>query len=241
MTNYCLLTFFMWLLVPFQVCCQSADDSAFYNKAINNIKATYFSAIKENSHLYNGIQYDYFGIATTGSPFFKADTMHRGSVFYDDFLYEDIPLRYDMVNDVVVVKYYQENNTVQLIQDKVDYFSIPGHRFIRLNTSSSEGTKGSFFEVLYQDDKTLVLAKRFKKLTVSSNAEEKPAFVQYNQYFIYKDEKYAAVNSENDLAKIFKDKSTNIRKFIGTSKLKYNKDPEQVIVSTASFYQQLTK
>src|SRR5688500_17317528 len=113
-TNCSLLTFLTCLLFPYFGTSQPATDSVFYTKTINNLKATYFTTIKENAHLYNGIQYEYYGPKTIGSPFFMIDSMHNGSVFYDGFLYEDVPLRYDLVNDVLLIKYWGINNTLQL-------------------------------------------------------------------------------------------------------------------------------
>ncbi|MCW3106682.1 MAG: hypothetical protein JWQ09_1188 [Segetibacter sp.] len=240
---YCCFTFLLGLLFSSDAYCQSASDSVFYNKAVNNIKATYFSTIQEKALLYNGIEYEYFGRGATGSPFFMVDTMHNGSVLYDGVLYEDVPMRYDMVNDILLVKYWRDNNTLQLIKNKVDYFSLLEHKFIRLSENEqNKGERPGFYELLYNDKKALVLAKRYKKLMLSSNPEDKSgSFVQYNQYFIYKDEKYSAVNSASDLAEIFKDKAQAIKKFIRSGNVKYKKNPEQAIITTALFYNGLSK
>jgi hypothetical protein len=231
----------MCLLFPNAGNCQSETDSVFYSKAINNVKAHYFSTIKEKANLYKGIEYDYFGRGATGTPFFMIDTMQRGSVLYEDFLYEDVPLRYDMVNDVLLVKYWGDNNTVQLIKDKIGYFTILNHQFITLNAIDPERNEPSFYELLYRDNKVLVLARRFKKLIVSSNAEDKSSFVQYNRYFISKDEKVTSVNSRDDLSDIFYDKAAEIKKFLRTRKVKYKKNPEQAILTAAAFYNGLTR
>ena len=231
------------LLLSASVFCQSTNDSVFYHNAIQNIKATYYSTIQEKSHLYNGIDYEYFGRGSTGTPFFMLDTMHSGSVFYDGFLYEDVPLRYDMVNDLLLVRYLKDNNTIQLIKSKIDYFSILNHKFIRFseNTQNS-GEFSGFYELIYNDKKLIAFAKRYKKLLFSSNGEDKfGAFVQYNEYFIYKDEKYFTINSESDMAHIFKDKAQAVKKFMRTENIKFKKNPEQAIVSTAAFYNGLTK
>jgi hypothetical protein len=163
--------------------------------------------------------------------------MQSGAVLYDGVLYENVPLRYDMVNDVLLVKYLKDNNTIQLIKDKVDYFSILAHEFINLNEENFTNGSAGFYELIYRDKKTTVLARRNKKLMLSSNPEDKSsAFMQYDQYFIYKDGKYGSVNSESELVDAFKDQSREIRKFIRNEKLKFKKNREQVIVNTATFY-----
>ena len=234
-----LITAFLFSL---QGICQVADDSAFYSNAIKNVKANYFATIKEKAHLYNGIEYDYFGREAKGSPFL-IDTMHSGSVFYDGILYEDVLLRYDMVNDLLLLKYLRDNNTLQLVKSKVDYFSIQQHTFINVAEDDQNKNEGSgFYELLYKHKTMLVLAKRIKKLLQTTNPEDKGGkFVQYDQYFIYRDDKFLPVNAANELVDIFKDKAGEIKKFIKTHQLNFKKQKEEAILSTTAFYNTLTK
>ncbi len=225
--------------------CQTAysSDSVFYHNAISNVKATFFSALKEKSNLYNGAAYDAYGHGASGTPFFIADTIVKGPVFYDGFLYEDVPLKYDMVNDELLSTYYYDNSLLRLVKNKVGYFYIGGHYFIRLDENEKNlADPSGFCELLYNDKKTLVLAKRTKKLQLSANAEDRSSvFVQYNQYFVYKDNQYLPVNSEGDLIKIFNDKAQEIKNFMRGKKIRYKKNTEQAIVTVASFYNGLTK
>lgn len=239
---YCCATFLLGILISPAGYCQSSNDSIFYHNVIKNIKDTYFSSIQNNAHLYNGIEYEYFGRGVIGSPFFMVDTMHNGSVFYDGILYEDMPLRYDMVDDAVLVKYGSDNNTIRLIQEKVVYFSILDHKFIRFSDDDHSNDFSGFYELLYNDKNVLAFAKRYKKRMLSSNVEDKlGSFVQYDQYFIYKDGKYFSVNSQSDLAEIFSDKAQAIKKFMRSEKATYKKNPEQAIISTVIFYNGLSK
>lgn len=231
------------LLSAFHAVCQSPDDSQFYYKAINNIKADYFSAVQEKAHLYNGVEYEYFGRGATGNPFFMVDTFQNGSVFYDGILYEDVPLRLDLVNDVLLIKYLKDNNTVQLIKSKVVYFSMPGHTFIRVDAGvENKSEPQGFCELLYRGKDVLVLARHAKTFKISSNTEANATvFLQNDQYFVYKDDKYASVNSENDLMKVFDDKSGEMKRFVRKNKSAFKKDPGQAITTAAKFYNGSTK
>jgi hypothetical protein len=239
---HCCFVFLLGLLLSSKSYCQSTD-SVFYRNAITNVRANYFTTIQAKAHVYNGIEYEYFGRGVTGSPFFLVDTMHAGSVFYDGVLYEDVPLRYDIVNDVLLARYWNDNNTIQLIKNKIDYFSILDHKFIRFNENDQNNSQFSgFYQLLYNDKNVLAFAKRYKKQMLTPNPDDKAgAFVQYSQYFIYKDEKYYSVNSERDLATVFKDKAQPIKKFFRSGGVQYKKNPPQAIVATAIFYNGLIK
>ncbi len=224
--------------------CQPANgDSVFYTTITGNVKTAYFSVVKEKTGLYNGVAYEAYGHGEQGTPFFMEDSIVRGPVLYDGFLYEDVPLKYDMVNDELVTLYYYNNVLLQLIKDKVNYFEIMGHQFVRLdkNIQNPAGPSG-FCELLYNDKKMQVLAKRTKELKMSTNIEDKSSgFVQYNGYFIIKDDKYVAINAESDLMKLFSDKAQEVKKFMRTAKIKYKKHPEQYMVAATTFYNGLTK
>ena len=239
----CLLTAFVaGLLFAQKSNGQPANDSTFYTNALNNVKANYFTAVKEKAHVYNGIEYDYFGSKAKGSPFL-IDTMHMGSVFYDGILYEGVPLRYDMVNDLLLLKYLRDNNTLQLIKNKVNYFTIQQHTFINVaENNQNKNEDFGFYELLYKTKSMLVLAKRVKKLLETTNPEDKGGtFVQYDQYFIYRDDKFFPVSTANELVDILKDKSGEVKKFIKTHKLNFKKQKQEAILTTTAFYNTLTQ
>jgi len=220
------------------------DDSAFYNNSIQNIKSLYFSAVKEKAHINNGLAYEVYGHGSIGSPFFMADTMIKGAVMYDGYLYQDVPLKYDMVKDELLTTYFYDSNVVmQLVKAKVNYFSISGHTFISLNKSDQiSDVLSGFCELLYNDKKTMVLAKRDKKFKLSARAEDQTSsFIQYNQYFVLKDDKNFLINSESDLLKMYGDKAQEVKNYMRSRKVKYKRNAEQAIVTATTFYNGLTK
>ncbi len=237
------VVFFSVMLLSFNAYCQPANnDSAFYNNAVNNVKTTYFSAVKEKAGLYNGTAYEAYGHGVNGIPFFLADSMVMGSVMYDGFLYEDVPVKYDMDNDQLLTTYYYNNTLLQLIKDEVGYFDIMGHRFVRFDKNQqTPGSPDGFCELLYGNKKMSVLVKRGKRIQQSTNPDDKSStFVQYNQYLIYRDNKFLPVNSEDDLMKIFNDKAPDLKKFMRSKKVKYKKNAEQAILTATLFYNGIT-
>src|SRR5690348_16627231 len=87
---------------------QSAKpDTAFVKASFSKAKAVYASsAIRSQSHLYNGSQYiDYTPIGEE-HPYFLTNDWTNGTVIYDGEKYENVPLLYDISADKLVVEHF---------------------------------------------------------------------------------------------------------------------------------------
>jgi hypothetical protein len=96
-----------WLVVvPGKLKAQlSTADSTARANAIHNTIQQYHSFLSPVSALYNGPQYiDYTGRLRAGHPFFQSVEYNPGTIWYDDVMYEKIPLKYDIVKNNIIIK-----------------------------------------------------------------------------------------------------------------------------------------
>lgn len=215
------------------------SDSLQYNIALKHIKTQYQKSLRENLLLYSGSEYGRTEQNAKGFPFFETDSVTKGSVYYNDVLYEDIPLLYDMTIDKVVIYDYKKNNLLTLSSEKIKQFNLNGHLFIRLETNSSIKSFG-FYERL-TDGSTIFWAKREKRLTLSTNSDERNShFTQYNNYFIQKENALFLINSEHAIIELLKDKKQDIVRYIHLNNLKFRKDFESSARKVIEYYNQLT-
>ncbi len=218
-------------------------DSAFFQKTVSNTRSRLIQNIGINSALYQGVAYDHYWNRVSGSPFYLSDQMVAGKVFYNGSLYENIPLAYDMVKDLLVTKTFTKNADMSLVSDQVDYFFINTHEFVRLikNVSDKSVPATGFYERLYNGDVQAYL-KMEKKIKQLQKAEDNlTGFVEYDAYYVLKDGVFYEITGESDLVKVFKDQRNEIRKFVNSRGMNYKKDPAKVIVQTAAYYSSLKK
>jgi hypothetical protein len=216
-----------------------STDSLQYNTALKHIRSQYQNSLKENLLLYSGSEYGRTEQNAKGFPFFETDSATKGSVYYNDNFYDDIPLLYDMALDKVVIFDYKKSNLLTLSSEKIKQFNINGHVFIRLETNSSIKNFG-FYERL-SDGSTIFWAKREKKLTLSTNSDERNShFTQYNNYFIQKENALFLTNTEHAIIEILKNKKQEIVRFIHLHNLKFRKDFESSARKVIEYYNQLT-
>ena len=236
----------IWLLLFILPCCniQAQDfmaDSSFYQKALSSTRAQYLKNIGANAGIYQGTAYDHYWNKVMGNPFFLKEGLVPGKILYDGTLYENIPVAYDMLKEVLVTKSFSRNTDISLVGERVAYFSIDSHDFVRLvkdSTPSSLPNTG-FYERLYLGDIS-VFEKREKKIKQSLKAEDNiTRFIEYNYYYVQKDGKFYPVESESDLLRIFKDQRAEIRKLLNSREMNYKKDPPKVIVQAVVYYSNL--
>src|SRR4029079_14150917 len=157
--------FFLFLFFSFKsnslLLAQSYNsDSTLYDLAVQNVISLYSKTLEENTHLYNGMEYieDHPGVI--GSPFWKATSLQTGSIYYDDVLYPNIPLAYDIVKDEVVIRNEQQLS-IKLVPEKIGYFFLFNQLFIHIASDSiaNPGFQSGLYNVINKGPVT-VLAKR---------------------------------------------------------------------------------
>jgi hypothetical protein len=206
--------------------------------ALANAIISYTKEVGESLHIYNGAAYLRTGHGVKGAPFFEADSLLNGSVFYDGRLYENLPIQYDLVTGEVITRNYQQNNEISLVPDKITFFSIGQHLFIRLLADSllpSFITTG-FYERLYSG-KSAVFARRQKIPKMSGYAgESETRYNVYNNYFVLINEVFYRADDKDSFLHLMDDKKEAIRQFIKQHKINFKKKREAAMVQIAAFY-----
>jgi len=238
--------FFLFLFFSFKsnslLLAQSYNsDSTLYDLAVQNVISLYSKTLEENTHLYNGMEYieDHPGVI--GSPFWKATSLQTGSIYYDDVLYPNIPLAYDIVKDEVVIRNEQQLS-IKLVPEKIGYFFLLGQLFIHIASDSiaNPGFQPGLYNVLNKGP-IIVLAKRRRTSLRVLKPTDHYEFRELDVYFIRKDEKYYAIDNKGSLFNALRDKKDEMKKFLQENKFKFKKDVENTIVKTVDYYNRLVK
>lgn len=216
-------------------------DTVFYNQSVDNAVSAYKNDVRENLHIYNGMAYLRTGHGIKGTPFFIADSLLPGAVFYDGRLYEHMPLHYDLVSDAVVTLNYQQNNEIQLVPEKLRYFYIDQHLFVRITADSSTPSfvTTGFYEKLY-DGKLILLARRQKIAHMQGSAADNDnRYAEYNNYFVWMNDTFYRVDDKKDFLAAMNDKKEAVRKYVKDNTINFNKNREASMIQVADYYSQL--
>jgi hypothetical protein len=202
----------------------------------------YYNAVGENAHIFNGYEYMTPDRNIKGTPYFLSDGSSPANLFYDDVHYQNFPVIYDMVRDLVVINRLGQNFRISLISEKLTSFSLRKHDFIRITRDSLNGAEliTGFYDRIYAG-KSTVIVKRKKHL--QEILQYNAASYEYQEtdfYYVKFAGKYVEVNSKSSVYKLFKSKKSEIKSFLRKNKLKFKSDFEKTLIAASAYYDQLT-
>jgi hypothetical protein len=213
-------------------------DSNGRSRALANAISEYKKEVGESLHIYNGAAYLRTGHGVKGAPFFEGDSLLPGSIFYDGRLYENLLLQYDIVTGEIITRNYLQNNEISLVAEKINFFVIAGHPFVRLTADSllpAFITTG-FYERLYNGNLS-VFARRQKIPRMSGNAgDSETRYTVYNNYFVLLNGSFYRTDDKDGFLHLLEDKKDAIRQFMKQNKVNFKKRREAAMEQVAAFY-----
>lgn len=229
------------LLYAFQAKAQAANtDSTYNDQSVRSAIDYYMTGMGKRMNLYSGSEYIFHSNGISGHPFFESDHLIRSEIEYDGIVYYGIPLSYDLVQDRIFTTDSSMNFNIQLFNDRVTYFFMSGHHFVRVMQDSGKSsiTGSGFYDLLYEG-KIDVYAKRTKAAERGFKNEDPMRFVSYTDYFVMKNGELIKVDSKGSLFGAFRDQKDLVKKYYRKTDLNFKKDPENAIVKTTAYYAQL--
>ncbi|SEM99715.1 hypothetical protein SAMN05192574_102119 [Mucilaginibacter gossypiicola] len=220
---------------------QTGVDSVGLSLAVAN----YDTAIGQQSHLYNGPEYEFYDPLIKGNAYvFDNKVFTPGSVSYGAAVYSDIPMLYDLNKDVVVVLLYNRFTKFSLLSERVHEFWLLNHHFIRINTDSTgkAALATGFYDQLYPGQKIEIIVKRAKSIqTATSSNTVESFFSATKDYYVKKGGFYFSFGGKRGLLDILKDKKKELKQYIKANNIDFDENFERATVNVATYYDQLTK
>ena len=207
-------TFLLYLfLILFQTVYSQSDSF--------KTEKTYYLAFDsivgiENSVLYNGKRYiDRYRSTKGNHRYYQNFNFTNGNLIYNNQPFFNIPLKYDLQADVLVIKITGDNAffNLELITEKVSEFWLSNAHFVNISVIDSKEFNG-FAELLYSGDQ-IILYQKAKK-TIRERLKNNGVIHEFNEVntFIFKFKNYVyKIDSKKSLKKIFPSQSNLINAF----------------------------
>ena len=184
--------FLFWsLLLPAISFCQTLPlDTGFLSSALDHAKQVYSNSLGAQSHLYNGVQYKEHNATPddTWIPYFESDDWVEGSVSYDGQVYDHVPIMYDIVNDKVIIEHGTRGVKLELINQKLEYFTLPGHHFLHLvrDTLKNSIQQSGYYDLLGDGTVQFLVKWRKTRQEVVDPLQIRIIFLENSSFFIRK-------------------------------------------------------
>jgi len=237
------LVLFMLLSITIQAQ-WSKVDSITLQLTIQSARQKYNEAIAGNSQVYNGPEYvsPVQQKKVIGDPYYFDYDWQEGSVHYHDQLYENVSLRYDLFDDKLLLEFSQGYESIALIADRIKYFVINDHTFVRLSSSTNiSAIEEGFYDLRY-DGQSKVFVKRFKVIKeITDQGIMAVEYIEKRKLFLQQGEKFSSIRAKRDALKAFEEHKTELKKFLAREKIQFKSNPEMALVAMATFNDQLKK
>ena len=218
----CLLL--LGLAAPRQAYAQAAADSSALATATAAARQAYARTVRPESALFNGPEYvDNTKPGTIGHQFFLENTPQAGTVEYRQGTFQDVPLRYDIVLDQVVMTYPGQTGVITLVPTYLNTFSLGSHQFARLVADSTTGRvlPTGFYEVLLPGPVSL-LARHSKRVEQAFMQQTlRFEFRQTDQLFVRTASAAAEVSSLKNLLALLPAHKTEAQRYARQHHLRF--------------------
>lgn len=164
---------------------------------------------RNNTSLFNGLEYiELYRTINDKHKFYGTSDFQFGSVVYDGQFFDQVPLKYDLDADDLLlnVGYNYPYPILILIKSKVERFSLPGADFIQVPENIEELKEHGFYQILLENSLVSLLKKnfkkRFKRIRGSTLYYE---FIQEVSFAIKYDGTYYEISNKQDVVRIWPD------------------------------------
>lgn len=192
----------------------------------NSINEFFDKALsKENLAIYNGSRHvNYYRTLDNSHSYYFSAKFSTGDLTYEGQTYYNIDLKYDVNNDILVLKPIGEYDYmgINVIKEKTAGFTINNKKFININynnPTSPAYMNGYYQEITFSKNNILYIkhhknrSKVIDTQSISDGQTTSDVFKEKNEFILkYKDTYYKIV-SKSDIIKIFPEYKSKIKNY----------------------------
>lgn len=215
----------------------SAKDSLILKNGKASAFKFYEMGIGSQAGKFNGSQApSYKPAVIEKNPYYAIAAFKEGSIDYENMHYNHVQLMYDEVADVVLLS--DSTHQIQLIKEKLQSFTIGSDKFINIWVDSNVTNlyASGYYQALAEGPVSL-LKKEIKKVRDRIIGTE--IFYQIDvttDYYVKENQNLYLIDWKKAIIKILNNKSQELRKYINSERLNYNKDKEAMLIKVVNYY-----
>jgi hypothetical protein len=237
------LSLLLFISIQASVSQSVTADTSFVSASINNAVNQYAEKFEGEIPLYNGTAYSDYNALVDEHPYFLSNDWIEGAIRYDNDTYEKIALQFDIRSpEKVVIEHATSGQKVQLINERISFFTLGSHRFIRLEKHETDQFKGAagFYEVLVPGQPVTLFAKHVKTLQKRFSSYLVVAeFETITKYYFRKDGRYYPVKGKKSVMKVLSDEKNELRRQMKKNRTRFSGSREHTLIESAKLYNQI--
>ncbi len=230
------------LLIPYSLYSQVKNPlpNNYYQKLFEQIQSQY----GPDQTLLNGIFYQYPYRNAKGHPFFHENRFYHGDLVFNNILYKNMELKFDIFNQQLILNYYFNGNYTPLIlpTELISYFSLEGKQF---KTVCLKETGTAIYQVLGLNDSIQCLYQWSKQRRESDHLGQilsyKFTFEKRKTFLSINGELHRYMGNSSFLRVFPKNTRQQIKKFFKSNKIKVRYSNDNVIETLMEYCNEYLK
>ena len=214
----------------------------FYSQSENSLSTYYkwFDSVLgvSNTGLLNGVEYkEKYRTVDGNNQYFLEYDFSPSQLVYSGQPYYDIPMKYDVNGDNLIIKLANNISgqfAIQLIKKNIGSFKIDDHLFVNsnhLNIPTSD--KDGFFEALFQSKNISIYKKHIKNDEARKNSRfAYTKFVYRSKFLINYNNKLHVLNSKKNVVQLFPQHKKEINTFYSKNRPLMKSDYDKFLKKT---------
>lgn len=226
---------------------QVLNDSLFVSSGLHFIDTSYTSLLGLESPVYKGRRYynSYGKFGNNGHACFLKNNYAGGNIVYDGLTYSDVRIKYDLIQDQLIILHFDKMTAVTVESQHVDSFSLLNHTFVHIRTDDTKpainGPEPGYYDLLY-DGKIDLLAKRTKAITEKvTETMVESSVSQEDKYYLFRDSVYTEIKSKKNLLKLLRSTQGQNQQFIKANHLNFKRDKENALIELVKFHDSIAQ
>jgi len=166
-----------------------------------------------------------------GKPFYNNNDFENGTLVISGFKFQEIPLQYDLWDDILITITPVHRQKIILNPFKIDQFILSdGAVFVRReNVSSYHQQKNGFYRQIIKDEIGLYCKHWIELKRRSSTFEMLSSYIREHRYFLEIANQLFSVNKRKDDYELLELQKKEVRLKAKTEGIKYKKNQERYL------------
>jgi len=193
--------------------------------------------------LINGEEYRNRHTGINGHPYYQSDSWFQGTVTSGDQEHQDVWLRYDTFDDLVILNHTIGTGTVMIALNKevIGEFTLDKDHFIQLYDADIVNgfPEPGYYQELYNGEVQLLV--KWKKYISGSSGLQPGEFRPDPVRVVRKDGVYHQLNGKSSLIKILDDRKETVSSYIRSNAIVVRNAPDSDLVKILGYYDSLSQ
>lgn len=215
---------------------QQPSANSLHRQRTDAITGYYHAFRAENAFIYTGRAYTDYG-PMQGHAYAYSPGWQPGSVIYDGVSYKNIPVKYDLVQQLVVVQRPDGITQLSLQNRLLSQFSLGSRKFLQLHAMDRSGDSlRSFYEVLAEGQLTLLAGRKKIIQDKIGNMQIQRQVYEQTEFYALKNGAYHRLSSQSDFLDLAPGLKKDLLQHLRRNRIRFLRDREAALVALALYY-----